>query len=886
MMGDGEQELFHMLFLQLSWQLKCSWGSQKVSKRGSDPQLLKVDRIGVYGDEEGIVAFMSVNERMALGKAKALFELMFGQFPLEVQQYMDNNTHRFNTIDGERIQRMVLVAEALRPPPAVTVRPGPVEYNLAVFDEASASEATVALVDQPSSSTSLVPHGPNVYQPSSSTSLVPYGPSVSTILALPEPESVALLTEAEGKLTGARLEKERLCGEVEELTDRLRNLDAKMLRSGNGRAWRAVVLKLAQQNAETKASFMREAKMVVIVNILKKQNKQKRVSLEVLREAERLTGQPLERLRDECWSCLATQKLSNIGTMFSRHALDVPPDELDLRDPEVKILERLGHEPQRKLEATQRDLDCTTDLVVEAIALVEERKKERDLELAVLQQRKCRATQVYLDLGSAPFYATPKAKEDQVVSFLMQEVQRRTKSSSDQHELARTITNVAYDLVKDGVLDETYSPSSQNGKTKLVNIVESVTNSLVQRDEDEDEEVKAKEETEVERKTRMKVESKAHLAAFKEMRPACSTCAECLGLDYMHGHFCATHAPEFDERKKKYAKAAQQTPRFPERGAAAAAKPRSTKKAKGDNRALRKEIYSRVDECMNGSTSMKCSQCGNESSSCVFLHYPTEMWWRMDLEPAEKKELEEFIAKKKKQNDAEAKHIEDEIKLLGGSPADQQKKKEFQVRLKELRKPVFDGLFDSRQVGETQFIFCGRECENEWADTLQCRLCGGTEWKRSQMPFLDTHDPRRLLLEDEWRREAVKRGNMAKRQVQLGMIHPVRSRDPVLLRELEQCREQLYRTPNNEILAMEFKERRNAMGYTREEVEQRQAELYCEAFDETLAKLEAGSMKAKVLRAPICAKGCMGAAQSTMGPRLNRERLTEPIVAEIGETRG
>ena len=377
LMGDGEQELFHMLFLQLSWQLKCSWGSQKVSKRGSDPQLLKVDRIGVYGDEEGIVAFMSVNERMALGKAKALFELMFGQFPLEVQQYMDNNTHRFNTIDGERIQRMVLVAEALRPPPAITVRPGPVEYNLAVFDEASASEATVALVDQSSSSTSLVP----------------YGPSASTILALPEPESVALLTEAEGKLTGARLEKERLDGEMKDLTNRLQDLDAKMhakmLRSGQGRVWRDVVVKLfRQQKAENLCGL--------------------------LREAEELTAVPLEQMHGLALH-KATQRLPAIENFFSRHAPDVPPDELDLRDPEVKILERLGHEPQQKLEATQRDLDCATDLVVEAIALVEERKRERDLELAVLQQRKCRATQVYLDLGSAPFYATPKAK-DQVVS--------------------------------------------------------------------------------------------------------------------------------------------------------------------------------------------------------------------------------------------------------------------------------------------------------------------------------------------------------------------------------------------------------------------------------------------------------------------------------------
>ena len=232
------------------------------------------------------------------------------------------------------------------------------------------------------------------------------------------------------------------------------------------------------------------------------------------------------------------------------------------------------------------------------------------------------------------------------------------------------------------------------------------------------------------------------------------------------------------------------------------------------------------------------------------------------------------------------KQIENAIRSLGNSPEDQQEKHRLQSRLKKLQEELqqrgFNGVFDKGQLGKTQFIFCGRDCENEWADTLQCRICGGTEWKRSQKPCMDTHDPRRLLLEDEWRREAVKRGNMAKRQVQLGMIHPVRSRDPALLRELQQRRDELNRTPNNdELLAMEVDKLQNAVLYTREEVEERQAELYREECDRTLAKLEAGSMKAKVLRAPICVKGCMGAAQSTMGPRLNRERLTEPLVSEF-----
>ena len=87
-----------------------------------------------------------------------------------------------------------------------------------------------------------------------------------------------------------------------------------------------------------------------------------------------------------------------------------------------------------------------------------------------------------------------------------------------------------------------------------------------------------------------------------------------------------------------------------------------------------------------------------------------------------------------------------------------------------------------------------------------------------QNPCTDTHDPRRLLLEDEWRRTAVEMGKAAAKQVQFGMIHPVRSSDPDLLRELEQRREELYQTPNSEILAMEVKKLQDAMLYAQEEV--------------------------------------------------------------------
>ena len=96
---------------------------------------------------------------------------------------------------------------------------------------------------------------------------------------------------------------------------------------------------------------------------------------------------------------------------------------------------------------------------------------------------------------------------------------------------------------------------------------------------------------------------------------------------------------------------------------------------------------------------------------------------------------------------------------------------------------------------------------------------------------MDTHDPRRLLLEEEWRREAVKRGKAAAKQVKFGMIHPVRSSDPDILRELEQRREELYRTPNSERLAMEVKKLQDAVLYTREEVEQRQEDLYWGKFE-------------------------------------------------------
>jgi len=823
----GEEEA---LFRHLAGKVMFAWASHNVSQTGADPVLRKIDRIGIYCDEKGIVTFMSVKERMQVKDAKAILALLFNHFSPEVQRWVDRSTHHFNTIDGQRIKRMVLVAEALADDegPAVTVRPGPVECNLAFFDDASTSEETVALADQPSSSTSLVPYGPNVDQPSSSTSLVPYGPSVSTTLALPtvvttlrEPKSVALVAEAEGKLASARLEKERLDGKMQDMTKQLQDLDAKMLRSGHGRAWRYVVLKLLrQQEAENLHGL--------------------------LREAAELTAVPLEQLHGRAHH-EATQRLSAIEKVFKRHAADVPSDEVDLRNREVVILERLGLKEQQKIQQVQHDLDCTADRVVETTALVEERKKERDAEREVLQQRASRVTRVYFDTGRAPFYTIPKAKDEQVESFLVEEVQRRTKLSSDPKKLAMlssdpeklaraigTVADVAYGLVRDRVLDETYWPHGDdaNRKRNLVNLVEAaVGNLLFPRQADEDEEVKPNEETEEEKNARREAESKAHLAAHKEMRRECSTCAECLELDYMHGHLCATHASEFKERKKHASevllsdavRAAAQMARGEERipeTLSAAAKSRPKKKTKGDNNALHKEALKQVNRCMNAMNAMHpCSQCGKEVlAPCEFLHYPTETWWKMEVPKNAPKEV--------------------------------------------LR-------FDATELGKTQFVFCvgDHSCENEWADTLQCRICGGTEWKRSQLPGLETHHPRRLLLEDEWRREAVKRGNMAKRQVQLGMIHPVRSRDPVLLRELEQCREQLYWTPNNEILAMEFKERRNAMGYTREEVEQRQAELYWEAVDETLAKLEAGSMKAKVLRAPICVKGCKGAAQSTMGPR-------------------
>ena len=209
-------------------------------------------------------------------------------------------------------------------------------------------------------------------------------------------------------------------------------------------------------------------------------------------------------------------------------------------------------------------------------------------------------------------------------------------------------------------------------------------------------------------------------------------------------------------------------------------------------------------------------------SSCLC---PTEMWWKMEVP--------------------------------NGAPA------------KVLR-------FDAEQLGKTQFVFCDRDCENEWADTLQCRICGGTEWKRSKLPSMASHDTRRLILEESWLQEAVKRGKTAAKQVQLCMIHPVRSK------ELEQRRRELYRIGNNESLAKEVEERELNVCYTTEEVKQRQAQLFQVAYEDTLAALEAGSMKAEVLHAPICDKECTGAAQSTMGPRLNRERVFDPIVAGIG----
>jgi hypothetical protein len=269
-----------------------------------------------------------------------------------------------------------------------------------------------------------------------------------------------------------------------------------------------------------------------------------------------------------------------------------------------------------------------------------------------------------------------------------------------------------------------------------------------------------------------------------------------------------------------------------------------------------------------------CNHCGRVCSPKMFLHYPTQMWWDVWEVP----------------DDAALRR---EAEMAGVKP------------------PAEVPRYDEKELGKTQFVFCGRACENEWADILICRQCGGT-WEEKRAPENDwgktpeqkdlvlwpqeTDNPRRLQLEDEWRREAVKRGNTAKRQVQLFMVHPDRK----------------------------YVEGKNVEGYpkalyTEKEVEERQAQLYQAKYDETLAKLEVGSMKARVLRAPICSKpecnkpvpGWWDEATgkrrpyerpvidratgmprtvpykrmiSTIGPRLHRERFTEPPMDDMGRT--
>ncbi len=110
-----------------------------------------------------------------------------------------------------------------------------------------------------------------------------------------------MVAEAEGKLASARLEEERLDGEMKVLTNRLLGLDVKMLRSGEGRVWRDVVVKLLrQQEAENLHGL--------------------------LREAEELTAVPLEQLHGRAHH-KATQRRSAIEKFFKRHAPDAPPDE-------------------------------------------------------------------------------------------------------------------------------------------------------------------------------------------------------------------------------------------------------------------------------------------------------------------------------------------------------------------------------------------------------------------------------------------------------------------------------------------------------------------------------------------------------------------------------
>ena len=65
----------------------------------------------------------------------------------------------------------------------------------------------------------------------------------------------------------------------------------------------------------------------------------------------------------------------------------------------------------------------------------------------------------------------------------------------------------------------------------------------------------------------------------------------------------------------------------------------------------------------------KCSECAKVCSAKDFLHFPSRMWCSMTIPSVQ---------------------------------------------------------FDLKQVGVTQFLFCGETCEDKWHDTLMCHKCGPT----------------------------------------------------------------------------------------------------------------------------------------------------------------
>ena len=177
-----------------------------------------------------------------------------------------------------------------------------------------------------------------------------------------------------------------------------------------------------------------------------------------------------------------------------------------------------------------------------------------------------------------------------------------------------------------------------------------------------------------------------------QVRERGKDCAACQEADFVLGGLCDGHmqeqrrteveallkAPEVEALARRSAGDGNLTPKAPAAGAPPCkrSKKDTSKQKKVIRDTLQKEVA--VIQSVTEAMSDKCCQCAKACNATMFLHHPTQNWWPC--------------------NDSQANQARD------AHPA-----------------PV---LYDKEQLDKTQFVFCDRECEDDWKETLICRPCG------------------------------------------------------------------------------------------------------------------------------------------------------------------